>query len=68
MYTVFALKTGEGRFEVRISKLAEQVILPIANRTQALEGYLQQYLSALEEAVCARPDQWTNFFPFWEAP
>ena len=68
VYTVFALKTGEGRFEVRISKLAEQVILPKANRTQALEGDLQQYLSALAEAVCARPDQWTNFFPFWEAP
>ena len=68
VYIVFALKTGPGRFEVRINKLADQVVLPKTNRTEALEGYLRLYLGALEEAVCAHPDQWTNFFPFWEAP
>ena len=62
------LRTGDGRYEVRVEPLDERFELPRTGRAAALARYAQAYASALERHCLAAPLQWFNFFDFWRKP
>lgn len=60
----FCRLSGNG-YEVHCEVLSEQVKLPRANRSQALETLATAYVRRLEHHVRAAPFGWFNFFDFW---
>jgi predicted LPLAT superfamily acyltransferase len=62
---MFALRTGDRRYEVHVERFADRVELPRAQRVEALRSSCQAYADRLA-AYCVRyPYQWFNFFDFW---
>ncbi|XZG71017.1 LpxL/LpxP family acyltransferase [Chitinibacteraceae bacterium HSL-7] len=54
-----------GRYQMRITQLAEKLTLPRGRREAALQEAVALFVAELERAVHASPLQWFNFFPFW---
>lgn len=52
----------------RFVPLAERVVLPRAQRREALTVQAQRFAHQLEAQALATPLQWFNFFPFWDQP
>jgi predicted LPLAT superfamily acyltransferase len=65
VYTVFSMRERGNRYRVEFSRLADRISLPRATRKAALQGYISQFASRLEEIVRRYPFQWFNFYPFW---
>lgn len=53
-------------YRVHAELLAEQVLLPRANRQAALAGYAAHYAEALGRLLRRSPFDWFNFFHFWD--
>ena len=65
MYLLFCLRIGK-RYRVFIEPFADPLVLPRAERRDALERAITQYARRLEERCLLAPTQWFNFFDFWE--
>ncbi|MBV1961516.1 MAG: hypothetical protein KUG52_05945, partial [Immundisolibacteraceae bacterium] len=65
VYMMLCIKQGE-QFELVFEKLADQIVLPRQDRQSAIDGYLGQYVHLLERYCQAYPEQWFNFFDFWD--
>ena len=65
VYLLFCIADGDG-YRVYIEPFAEQLILPRAERREALERVIAQYARRLEAYCLLAPTQWFNFFDFWE--
>ncbi|WP_417803821.1 glycosyltransferase family 2 protein [Thalassospira lucentensis] len=64
VYMSAAWRTGK-TFKIVWHKLTDQLILPRANRTEAITQYAAQYAQWLENIVVREPLQWFNFYDFW---
>jgi predicted LPLAT superfamily acyltransferase len=64
VYLLFCLKI-EGRYRVFLEPFADPLVLPRANRQQALERVIERYAARLEAHCLLAPTQWFNFFDFW---
>ncbi len=58
---------GGNRYEVVFEPLADFRNLPRAARAQAVDAALTRYVEQLQRECRAAPDNWFNFFDFWQA-
>jgi predicted LPLAT superfamily acyltransferase len=65
---VTAAYSAPNTYSLRCEPLAEQVVLPRAGRDEALREYAQKYADWLERLCRETPDNWFNFYDFWEHP
>lgn len=64
VYLFFCQRVGN-RYELRVERLAERIVLPRGRRTEALADYAAAYAARLEKHVLQDPFQWYNFYDFW---
>jgi predicted LPLAT superfamily acyltransferase len=64
VYLFFCQRVG-ARYELRVERLAERIVLPRGRRTEALADYAAAYAARLEKHVLEDPFQWYNFYDFW---
>lgn len=57
----------DGRYEVHCEELFDTFHLPRKGRDQALQQAMQQYADKLEHCVRKAPNNWFNFYDFWQA-
>jgi predicted LPLAT superfamily acyltransferase len=67
VYLVFGLYFEPNRYELFCEPFAERIELPRAARAQALAAVVQRYATRLEHYVRLAPDNWFNFYDFWNA-
>jgi predicted LPLAT superfamily acyltransferase len=67
VYLVFGLYFEPNRYELFCEPFSERVSLPRANREGALRDVVQAYATRLESYCRRAPDNWFNFYDFWEA-
>lgn len=65
LYFMGCVHAGRG-YAIEFVPLAERVLLPRARREQAMAEYAQLFARQLERILCKAPDDWFNFFPFWD--
>lgn len=66
VYMTFGLYRDPDRYDLYCEPFAERIELPRRGREQALARYAQQYASRLEHFAKMAPDNWFNFYDFWE--
>lgn len=66
VYLVFGLYFEPNRYEVSCEPFSERVVLPRGNREVALQDAVQRYATRLEEKCREAPNNWFNFYNFWE--
>lgn len=54
-----------GGYEIEITKFADKILLPRAERRRAIEQFAQQFAEILENLCLEHPYQWFNFYEFW---
>lgn len=64
VYLFFCRLVGN-RYELRVERLAERIVLPRGRRNEALADYAAAYAARLEKHVLEDPFQWYNFYDFW---
>ena len=65
VYLFFCLRDGDV-YRVHFESFAERIELPRRVRQQRLHDYLQQYARRLEAYCLQSPEQWFNFYDFWQ--
>ncbi len=55
-----------GRYEVRCEELFDTFALARGGRDEALQQAMQRYVDRLEHYVRRAPDNWFNFYDFWQ--
>lgn len=68
VYLTFGLYRDPCTYDLYCEPFAERIELPRKRRQEALQEYAQRYASRLEHFVRKAPDNWFNFFDFWEIP
>ena len=66
VYLTFGLYRDPDRYDLYCEPFAEKIELPRRAREEALAKYVQQYASRLEHFAKTAPDNWFNFYDFWE--
>lgn len=66
VYFTAGLYREPDRYELYCIPLAERVELPRSRREEALREYAQRYADQLAEMCRRAPDNWFNFYDFWE--
>ena len=70
VYLCFCLRekrgTGHG-YRIYLETFAERVMLPRRERQARLDLYIQHYAERLEHYCRQAPEQWFNFYDFWQA-
>lgn len=67
VYLVFGLYFEPNRYELFCEPFRDRVVLPRASREGALAEIVQAYATRLEAYCTLAPDNWFNFYDFWEA-
>jgi predicted LPLAT superfamily acyltransferase len=65
---MIGLRRDHTTYEVFVEVLAEQIMLPAADRAAALDGLARRYVDRLEHYCLRAPYQWFNFYEFWDDP
>jgi len=65
VYLFFCLREADG-YRIHFEAFAERIELPRRERQQRLHAYLQQYAARLEAHCLRAPQQWFNFYDFWQ--
>jgi predicted LPLAT superfamily acyltransferase len=66
IYLVFGLYFEPNRYELHCERFADRIELPRQGRQEALRTVVSRYAQRLE-AYCRRaPNDWFNFYDFWE--
>jgi predicted LPLAT superfamily acyltransferase len=60
------LYRGGNRYDLVFEPLAERVVLPRGDRNAALDAYIGAYARRLEYWLREAPDNWYNFYDFWQ--
>ena len=60
------LYRGGNRYDIHFELLDEQVVLARDDRQQALQQWYCRYVERLEHYVRLAPDNWFNFYRFWD--
>ncbi|MEZ4280889.1 MAG: lipid A biosynthesis acyltransferase [Myxococcota bacterium] len=66
IYLVFGIYRPPGRYELFCEPFAEQIVLPRGRRDEVLQSEVARYARRLEVYARQAPDNWFNFFDFWE--
>jgi predicted LPLAT superfamily acyltransferase len=64
----FSVLREDGSYRVQFERLVERVELPRGRREAAAVEYVAKYAQALEACCRQSPEDWFNFYPFWEPP
>jgi len=65
---IFFLRTTDGHFEINIYPPIEPPHLPDGKITDAaVRGYIQKYLTIIEDEIRKNPSQWLLFREFWQS-
>lgn len=64
LYAMACVHAGRG-YRLSFERFAERVLLPRAQRQQALAAQAARYAGWLEAQLRRAPLDWFNFFPFW---
>ncbi len=62
----FCLYRGGGRYDIHFELFAESVTIPREDRAQGLQEWTQRYANRLEAYCRMAPNNWFNFYDFWE--
>jgi predicted LPLAT superfamily acyltransferase len=63
---MIGLRVDHRRYDVFVEMLAEEVVLPTADRAAALDAIAQRYVARLEHYCLQAPYQWFNFYDYWD--
>jgi predicted LPLAT superfamily acyltransferase len=63
----FGLYREPNRYDLHCEPFAERVRLPRKTRQASLEALVQRFAERLETYCRRAPDNWFNFFDFWDA-
>jgi predicted LPLAT superfamily acyltransferase len=66
LYFTTSLYTAPNRYELICEPFADRVHLPRKEREASLRRYVEAYAKRLEFYARRNPDNWFNFFPFWD--
>ena len=66
VYFVAGIYRAPSRYELHCIPFADRVVLPRGRREEAVAEYAQRYADQLAEFVRSAPDNWFNFYDFWE--
>jgi len=66
VYLTFGLYRDPDHYELHCEPFAERIELPRARREEALREYVSRYAERLEHYCRMAPDNWFNFYDFWE--
>lgn len=66
VYFVSGIYRGGKLYEVYAQRFAERVVLPREDREAALRKYAALYSEHLERLTRSAPDNWFNFYDFWD--
>lgn len=69
VFLVFSLReryAGQFRYRVHLESFAERIVLPRRERSAHLQAYIQRYARRLEHHCLQAPEQWFNFYDFWQ--
>lgn len=64
VYLMFGLKPN-GKFRIHFEPFANPLVLPRAERQQALQETIERYAQRLEHYCLSSPLDWFNFYDFW---
>ena len=68
VYLFFCLREGAARrYRIHLEHFAERIHLPRGDRLARLQDYMQRYASRLEHYCLQAPEQWFNFYDFWQS-
>lgn len=62
----FGLYRGGNRYEVHFELFADEVTIDRRHRDQEVQQWTQRYADRLEHYCRLAPDNWFNFYDFWE--
>jgi predicted LPLAT superfamily acyltransferase len=62
----FGLYRGGNRYEVHFELFADEVKIDRRHRDQEVQQWTQRYADRLEHYCRLAPDNWFNFYDFWE--
>lgn len=65
IFLMLGIYLGGKRYEIHFVQLADMRNVPRAEREQALEAALQNYIAHLEKFCRQHPYNWFNFYDFW---
>ena len=68
LFCFFGVRTGDYAYHTYAIKLADRLELVRGQRQQQVQQYAQQYADLLAEKARAYPDNWFNFYEFWQPP
>jgi predicted LPLAT superfamily acyltransferase len=66
VYLTFGLYRDPDRYDLYCEPFAERIDLPRARREEALRELVARYAARLEHFCRLAPDNWFNFYDFWE--
>ncbi|HEY9133002.1 MAG TPA: glycosyl transferase, partial [Dyella sp.] len=61
------LKVG-GRYRIYLDAFLEEATWERGRRNEAIRGWAQRYADALAQRCLEAPQQWFNFYPYWQLP
>lgn len=64
----FGLYRGGNRYDLRFEAFADRIELPRAQRQAGLAALIHRYAARLETVARDAPDNWFNFYDFWQPP
>ncbi len=67
IYLVFGLYFEPNRYELFCERFADRIELPRGGRDEALRVVVSRYAERLESYCRRAPNNWFNFFDFWES-
>jgi predicted LPLAT superfamily acyltransferase len=62
----FGLYRGGNRYEIHFESFADEVKLHESSREEEIQAWTQRYASRLEHYCRLAPDNWFNFYDFWQ--
>jgi len=65
--TFFCLRRGPRRYDAEFELLAGPIVAPRAERDHAVALQVRAYAARLEAKARAAPENWFNFYDFWDA-
>jgi len=62
----FGLYRGGNRYEIYFEHFADEIVLDRDRRAEHIQLWTQRYAERLEHYARLAPDNWFNFYPFWD--
>jgi predicted LPLAT superfamily acyltransferase len=63
----FGLYRGGNRYEIYFEHLSDEIVLDRDHRADEIQSWMQRYVGRLEHYARRAPNNWFNFYPFWNS-